>query len=215
MLRHFVAICVLLFLVSLPAHATTITFTVPPANIGPLFSGNSIELSSSSLNGTALAGQSLSLDAMFANNILARLTMTTPDVLGVGLIFSTNAGTTPGFAGPTTTGFLRDANGNPFGGTQTAGRSASSDGSFSIDLNDFIGPSTIVDLSGLHFDTSFPTSGFVVTNTTLQFTLNNQNSVRFGTIQQLPEPTSLSLLAVGFAGIICAARRRANLSKNS
>jgi len=206
MLRHFVAICALLLAVSLPAFATNVTFGVPPEKIGPVFNG-SVDLSSSSLNGMTLTGQAMSLDLMFANNILARLSLPNPDPFGIDLIISTSILGNPGFAG-TTTGFLRDALGNPFGPTQNAGRSMADDGTFSIGLSEFTGPSLTVDSSGLHFDTSFPNSpGRTITNTTLLFTMGSGNSVRFGTPQQLPEPSSVVLLGFGFVGLFFARRR--------
>ena len=206
MLRHLVAICVLLLAVTLPAHATTVTFVVPSAKIGPVFNGSTVDLSSSSLNGMTLTGQSMSLDLMFANSILSRLSIANPDPFGVDLIISTSVAGFPGFAG-TTTGFLRDASGNPFGPTQNAGLSNSDDGSFSIGLSEFTLPMS-VDSSGMHFDTIFPSSaGRTITNTTLLFTLGNENSARFGTIQQLPEPSSLVLLGLGFIGLLRFTRR--------
>jgi hypothetical protein len=208
MLRHFVAICALLLAVSLPAYATNVTFVVPAEKIGPVLTGPTVDLSSSTLNGMTLTGQSMSLDLMFANNILARLSLTNPDPFGVDLIISTSLPSAPGFAG-TTTGFLRDAAGNPFGPTQTAGRAMADDGTFSIGLSEFTGPALNIDSVGLHFDTAFPNSpGRTITNTTLLFTLGSGNNVRFGTPQQLPEPASILLLGFGFIGLLFLATRR-------
>lgn len=182
-----------------PAAADTVTFVVTPDKVGPLFSGGSVDLFSPGLNGTALSGQALSLDLVFQPGMLARLAMLSPQVFGVNLNIFTNGGF-PGFVGPATTGYLLDAAGNQFGPSQSAGRSASDDGTFNMSLVNFTNPS-MVDIRGAHFDTSLPGTGFLITNAQLQFTLNDENSVRFGTAQQLPESNSLVLLGVGLVAV--------------
>ena len=86
------------------------------------------------------------------------------------------------------------------GTLQTAGRASSSDGSFIMGLVSFslanLGGANVVDISGVHFDTSFPNTGFTVTNAELSFTLNT-NQLIFGTAQQLPETSTLALLIAG------------------
>ena len=192
------AFCVLLTILAQPAAATTISFTPSPANIGVPFQNTNVDLFSTGLNGTALSGQPFSLDLVLTNDLLARLQVVSPGALGIGLTIFTNAGSEPGFSGPTT-GFLLNPGGLQIGNSQEAGRAQSSDGSFSMALvsftpADFAGAT--VDISGAHFDTSLPNSGFVVTNARLRFTLNN-NQLIFGTAQQLPEPPALALLFVG------------------
>jgi len=182
-----------------PAAATTISFTPSPANIGVLFSNTEVDLFSTGLNGMTLSGQSLSLDLVLSNELLARIQLLEPQTLGVSLAVFTNAASVPGFAGPTT-GFLLNPSGLQVGPAQEAGRAQGSDGSFSMGLvsfagTDFGGAGT-VDVSGVHFDTSFPTTGFVVTNARLRFSLDD-NRLMFGTAQQLPEPSALLLLFAG------------------
>ncbi|HET9215929.1 MAG TPA: PEP-CTERM sorting domain-containing protein [Terriglobia bacterium] len=194
----FVLLAVLLSVPS--AAATTIPFTPSPANIGVSFSNTEVDLFSSGLNGTTLAGQPMSLDLVLTNDLLARIQLTTPDALGVTLTVFTNAGTEPGFSGPTT-GFLINPAGNPWSAPQDAGRSQASNGTFSMGLTGFssgqFGGAGTIDISGVHFETSFPNSGFLITNSRLRFTLVT-NHLIFGTAQQLPEPSTLVLL---FAGI--------------
>ena len=66
-----------------------------------------------------------------------------------------------------------------------------------------------VDISGVHFDTSLPNNGFVITDVLLSFGLNiPSQGLKFGTAQQLPEPSTLGLtlagaLAIGLAGMLC------------
>jgi PEP-CTERM motif len=180
----------------------TVQFTVAPVNIGTLIQGPvDFDLFSSGLNGTVLAGQSLSLDLVLDSDVLARLFLVDPGTFGIGLDIHTNAGTFPGFAGPTT-GYLLDPNGNQFGGTQVAGRAAGDDGTFDVGLVSFtsgnLGGAPVVDISGVHFDTSFPNSGFVITDAQLRFSLNSaDDSVEFGTARQLPEPSTSGLILVG------------------
>jgi hypothetical protein len=65
-----------------------------------------------------------------------------------------------------------------------------------------------VDISGVHFDTSLPNNGFVIADALLTFSLNGpSNGVKFGTAQQLPEPSTLGLtlagaLMIGLAGML-------------
>jgi hypothetical protein len=189
-------------------------FTVPPGNIGTTIQGPGtfVDLFSSGLNGTVLAGQSLSLDLVLSNDVLARLFLADPGGFGLGLTFVTNAATFPGFAGPTT-GFLLDSSGNQFGDTQVAGRAdGCCPGFVSIGLVSFTSSNLegaeAVDISGVHFDTSLPNTGFVITDSQLRFGLNSpDDGVTFGTAQQLPEPSTLGLtlagaLMIGLAGML-------------
>lgn len=160
-----------------------------------------IQIFSSGLNGTVLAGQSLSLNLIISNDVLARIYAVDTTGLGVGFSVDTNAGTFPGFLGPTT-GFLLAPNGAQFGDTQGAGRSDSDSGTTSAGLVSFtlanLEGQSVFDISGAHFNTSLPSTGFVVTGVSLDFSLNSWlNGLEFGTAQQLPEPSTLAMTLVG------------------
>jgi hypothetical protein len=180
----------------------TVQFSVEPANIGTLIQGpGQIDVFSSGLDGTVLAGQSLSLDLLLSNDVLARLFLPDPGSFGIELIIHTNSGTFPGFAGPTP-GYLLNPNGKQFGGTQVAGRASGSDGTLEMGLVSFnagsLAGAQAVDISGVHFDTSFPNDGFVITDAQLRFSFDSSSdAVAFGTEKQLPEPSSLGLTLVG------------------
>lgn len=201
---------ILLFgiLIALPAIGScdTVQFTVDPANIGAVSQGGSVDLFSSGLNGTVLAGQSLSLDLVLSNEVLARLFLSDPQAISIGLNVYTNAGTFPGFAGPTT-GYLLDPNGHQFGASQSAGTDDGSNGSFGMGLVSFttnkLAGAHVIDISGVHFDSIFPTTGFVVTDAQLRFSLNSQyDGVEFGTAQQLPEPPIFWELSLAFVLVV-------------
>lgn len=181
------------------AAATTVSFTPSPANIGVPFQNTTVSLFSTGLNGMTLSGQSLSLDLVLGNSLLGRIQAINPGTLGIALTVFTNAGVDPGFAG-VTTGHLLNPGGGQLGTPQTAGRASSSDGSFTMGLVSFtsanLGGASTVDISGVHFDTSFPSTGFMVTNAELSFTLNS-NQLIFGTASQLPESSTLALLIAG------------------
>lgn len=190
-------------LIALPAlgRCEVVNFTVDPAKIGTLYETGYVDLSSSGLDGTVLTGQSLSLDLVLNHDVLARLFLSDPSMFGIELSISTTVGTFPEFAGPTT-GFLLDPTGNKLGGSQVAGRSGS-DGSFAFGLDSFtadnLGGETAIDINGVHFDTTFPATGLVVTNAQLRFSLYSPlagDGVEFGTVQQLPEPPTLGLMLV-------------------
>ena len=196
-----VAFVLFAVLLSVPsAAATTISFTPAPASIGVPFSNTDVDLFSTGLNGTMLSGQPMSLDLVLTNDLLARIQLTSPADLGITLTIFTNAGTEPGFSGPTT-GFLLNPGGNPWSAPQDAGRTQASNGTFSMGLTGFssgqFGGAGTIDLSGVHFETSFANTGFLITNSRLRFSLAS-NQLLFGTPQQLPEPSTLGLL---FAGI--------------
>jgi hypothetical protein len=199
----------------------TVPFTVNPANIGtPIQGPGSVDFFSSGLNGTVLAGQSLSLDLLLSNDVLARLFLLDPGTFGIELTIYTNAGTFPGFTGPTT-GYLLDPKGNQFGGSQDAGRADGSDGTLDVGLVSFTSSNLegaqVFDISGVHFDTSLPSNGFVITNAELLFSLNSaSDSVEFGTAKQLPEPSTSGLILVGvlMIALIAWRSRRKQLSIN-
>ena len=192
----------------------TVQFTVEPANIGTVIQAPFVDLFSSGLNGTVLSGQSLSLDLVLSNDVLARLFLSDPTTFGIGLTIDTNAGTFPGFAGPTA-GFLLDPSGNQLGSSQVAGRADSSDGSFSMGLVSFtradLNGAVVIDISSVQFNTTFPNDGAVITNANLRFSFNGisgVDGVEFGTAKQLPEPSTLGLTLVGALVLALAAWRR-------
>ena len=197
-------ISLLAILIASPATnwCDTVQFTVAPANIGtPIQGPVDFDLFSSGLNGTVLAGQSLSLDLVLDNDVLARLFLVDPGTFAIGLNLHTNAGIFPGFAGPTT-GYLLDASGNQIGGTQIAGRGASDDGTFGMGLASFtlgnLGGAQAVDIGGVHFDTSLPNNGFVITDAQLRFSFDTASDrAELGTAQQLPEPSTTGLTLAG------------------
>jgi hypothetical protein len=206
-MRRTSIVLVAFFVFGLCTKADTLQFTVPLADIGPTFQSGNITLFSSELDGTVLAGQSLSLDLVLANTDLARLFLSNPGLFGIAMTIQTNAGTFPGFVG-TTVGYLLDPNGNAMGQPQFAGRADISDGSTSFGLVSFtsanLDGNDVVDISGVHFDTTLPNSGFVITNAELVFTLDaptDGNRFEFGTAQQLPEPGTLLLLALGIFAV--------------
>jgi len=208
------SILLLGILIALPAigRCDTVQFSVNAANIGtPIQGVGDFDLFSSGLDGTVLTGQSISLDLLFSDDVLARLFLTAPGTFGIGLSIHTNAGTFPGFAGPTT-GYLLNSSGSQLGGTQVAGRADGDDGTFDVGLVSFtsasLGGAQAIDISGVHFDTSFPNDGFVITDAQLRFSFNSaDDSVVFGTAKQLPEPSALWLVLVGTPMIASLARR--------
>lgn len=193
------------FLFAQSAGATTISFT--PSPIGVPLQNTNVDMFSNGLNGTLLTGQAMSLDLIFTNELLGRITLLNANEFDLVLTVFTNAPGEPGFAGAGSTGFLINPNGGQLGSSIEAGRSQGNDGTFDLGLVTFspssFGGANVIDISGVHFDTSLPTSGFAVTNTRLRFTPNS-NQMLFGTAAQLPESSTLALLVAGisFAGLM-------------
>ena len=185
----------LLLLLPLSAHAATITFTVNPGDIGVKKVG-SFGVFSGDLNGTTLAGQTLSLDLVFGGDVLARFYEPFP--LHVSLTVFTNAGGFPGFSGAATSGYLLNPDGTQKTAEQLAGRSMS-EGSFSSGLIDALNQREATDIKGAHMNLVLPNTGFTVTNARLLFSMsaNPSESMVFGTPAQIPEPSTLLLLALG------------------
>ena len=192
----------------------TVQFTIDPANTGIVFAGGTSfpvslnsDLTSSALNGTVLAGQSLSLDLVLSNEMLARLIANDTEV-GVTLAVYTNAPYSfTEFAGPSSTGFLLDPEGNQLGPTEILGRAGGNNGAMFVGVE---GPSPPgADISGAQFDITLPNTGYVITGIDLGFeAVTPYDSVEFGTAQQLLEPSSLLLLGSGLLGLVVLFRRK-------
>ena len=59
-------------------------------------------------------------------------------------------------------------------------------------------PEPNVDISGAHFDITLPNTGFVITGLELSFGVSGPpEGVKFGTAEQLPEPSTFGLTAMG------------------
>ena len=196
------AAIVLLLSSTAPAAATTVTFPVGAGQIGPDLTGD-IDLFSSSLNGVTLSKQSMSLDLLLAQDVLARILF---GDISVALTIQTNTAGSPGFAGATS-GFLFGPKGAALHSPLAAGGAAASDGTFSIGLVDLSALlSGVIDVAGVHFDTTFPDNGSLITGARLRFSVNPDVSLVFGTAAQLPEPATAVLLAAAGALLLAVSR---------
>jgi len=187
------------------ASANPITLTVNPGLVGPTFEGaRDLDFSfGSQLDGVTLSGQSMSLDFVFADGILARVSSSVEGTLDLGVLLEvqTTANGFPGFAGPDTMGFALAPDGTPLQPPQSTGRGAGSDGTFFAGIFPTLAV-TNFEMSGVHFDIVFPSTGYMVTGGKIRVSsVDDLQSIRFGTAAQLPEPATLALLLVG---VLCA-----------
>jgi len=199
--------------------ATTIEFQVPFQRIGPVLTGGSAsaDLLSSGLNGVMFQGQTLSLDFVLADDVLARMFRSPTTSIDVQL--ATNATGSPGIPSSLPTGFLIGRDGVRASNTVmgTWSQFFVPDGSVFMFLNLGV---TVVDLnvpasyccsgafemSGVHFDVTLPNTGFVITATHLR--LFDGFKLQFGTAAQLPEPSTLLLLLIGVPTVLVLDRTR-------
>ncbi len=213
-MRYFLAIVFAICFV-VPVHATTVSFNVDPSMTGIVFVGEAyypdftIRLSSSNLATNPLTGQNLSIDAVFADDVLMRLTMLVPTSFDIGLHVTTGGPVNPGLTESTTV-FLLDGSGSPAsivkdGGSTTVGNNAFFMSVGRLTRADVNG-ATSLDLRGVHFDTTFSDSEHAITSAELVIYFHS-NRAEFGTVAQLPEPPSLALLPLGLIAISMVRRR--------
>jgi len=192
---------------STSVDAITITFDVPFVLIGPVLTGISahVDLSSSGLNGVIFQGQTLSLDFVLAEDVLARVFRSGLTEFFVQI--STNAPGSPGTPANLPTGFLIGRNGAPAGTTAmgTWSQHFIPDGLVFIFLNDAASAccSGAIDISGVHLDVMLPNTGFAITDAHL-FLQTFQ--LQFGTASQLPEPATLVLVLIGIVFVAIVLR---------
>jgi hypothetical protein len=114
------------------------------------------------LNGTALQGQTLSLDFLFANGHFARLFSVTNPQFGILITLNISGSGDVGFLDGT--GFLLDQNGNALGAPEALGSISGPDsltvGLFPLRSGQF---STPLDFYGVHTDLLLPNSPFTIT----------------------------------------------------
>lgn len=155
----------------------------------------------SALNGTALLGQSLSVDFVFTNSQYVRL-FTGTTSFSVLVTLQTNGFGFVGFLHGT--GYLTDCLGNALEPPENLGSASSYDGRMLVDLYPQV--SRPIDFYGVHFDLIFPTNPTVVV-TGGQFRLFS-NSGPFGIGPSVPDTGSTAiLLGTGFLGIVLFSRR--------
>lgn len=184
-----------------PSH--TVTSQTPPSTFDDL-------------NGTALSGQSLSVDFGFLNDEFVRVFSVTSDAFQVLIKLQTNSVGFTGFLDGT--GYLIDINGDPIPGYGITGSAAGSDGSMAISLfpllkdedgtpnDDLLRP---FDFYGVHYDLTFPdVNDDTIFVTTGEFALSADGGV-FGIGPGIPDnivPESgatLLLLGIGLLVSIC------------
>ena len=155
------------------------------------------------LNGTALQGQTLSLDFTFTNNHFVRL-FTVTNSFSAFVTLATKASGLAGFLEGT--GFLVNDQGNPLHAPQDLGSASSSSGEMFVSL--FPPPlKRPVDFFGVHLDLTFPDNPSVAV-TGGQFRLRTDgDSGPFGIGPGIPADivpdlgSSLFLLSIALAGL--------------
>jgi hypothetical protein len=170
----------------------------------------------SGLNGTALQGQTLSLDLTFLNGEFTRLFTVTSNSFIALLTLQTNGSGVVGFLGGT--GFLVDQQGNPLQQPQELG-SASGNGSMAAGLLPLLsgGLQRPIDFFGIHLDLMLPADSSVSV-TGGELALMSDMGAPFGVGPGVPRDivpetgNTLSLLSLGLLGAVLGRLRLRQLS---
>jgi hypothetical protein len=168
LMKRFFAIPVLALLAFIPAVTSVevARATNIPIDLGPPGAlSTDLVVPFTTVNGTSLSGQDLSLDFGFSGSQFVRLFSVTTD-FQVSVKLQTNTLGSPGFLSGT--GFLRDQLGNPLQPAQDLGSASSSDGSMiGVLFPLFPGagaPNRPFDFFNVHFDLTLPNnSSFDIT----------------------------------------------------
>jgi hypothetical protein len=174
------------------------------------------------LNGTQLAGQTLSLDFSFARDQFVRISKTTSSAFDVSLAFHTNGSSLLGFLEGT--GYLTNINGNPIPGFGITGSASSDSGDLFIGLfplvkdhngtpnRDLHRP---LDFYDVHFDITLPDNpSFFITGADVTlFSSSNHPIQGFGIGPFVPDSGNTGLL-FGLAAVVVLAQRAASSRKS-
>lgn len=170
------------------------------------------------LSGTALQGQTLSINFVFGTGRFGRLFSVTDSSLAAGLTLSTSLSGSPGFLGGT--GFLFDQQGQqmiPLQSPQQLGSASNSNGVMFAGLFPLQagGLNRPLDFFGIHFDLTLPDNPSVVLTSDSSFDLfffDNNPSARFGVGPGIPQnivpegtPT-LFLFSIGAVAVMFGRR---------
>jgi hypothetical protein len=165
------------------------------------------------LNGTALQGQTLSINFIFGNGHFGRLFSVTDSSLAASLTLNTNWSGLVGFLDGT--GYLFDQQGHELQSPQMLGSASSSSGTmfaglFPLQSGNVSRP---LDFFGIHFDLTLPNNPSVMlaegSTFDLSFSENNANA-RFGIGPGIPQDivpdaaSTLYLLSIGLVAIVAA-----------
>jgi hypothetical protein len=173
------------------------------------------------LDGLTLNGQTIRLDFLFSDNILARVRGGPVGGFGVAtsLTLQTNAGTFPGSLGEATTGFFIGGDGNPLHrplGRDRVGSGAGANGTMFVGLVPGI---RNFDMSGVHYDIDLPATGYQVTGGSLSLFsagTSDGTTIRFERAHQLPEGDLSPWTLVVLAGtLVCVHARRHQIIQNA
>ena len=192
--------------VSIPhAEATTIDLDLgPPPRVT-----SKVTNSFAALNGTALQGQTLSLDFTFSNGEFVRLFTVTSNPFVALLKLQTNSSGMVDFLSGT--GFLVDQQGNPLQPPQQLGSASGNNGLLAAGLFPLL-PGDLqrpLDFFGIHLDLTFPMAPSI-SITGEEFLFQSDSSAPFGIGPGVPSDivpdhgSTLFLLSFAFLGPVLA-----------
>lgn len=204
----------LLLMLAVPAYAdvipiTAIQFAIPQDKIAVPLKGD-VDFFSPALNGVPAQGQQVSLDLLLADDALARMQIA--GEIGFGVRFFTTAGPFQGGWATNVTAYLIDHDFQhvPVQWAAGGGGGATNDGSFHAGAHslNYATPTPFL-FRGFHFDMTFPNTDATITNTRMRWNVAN---AEFGTIQQLPEGSTVGMVLAGLtlltAGLFLRESRR-------
>jgi hypothetical protein len=207
---RIVALLVLALSLSASRAGATVILDVPAGwvdNPQPF----DVDLWTSAFNGAAVQGQTLSVDFLFSDGLIAQFTHDSFAPFSFVVVWNifTTATTFPGMPDGSSSGWLIGADGSRI--ETASGVFDGSDGTTAVGLQ--AAEQAVLEVQGFHFDFVLPTTPYVITDGQIRIGGNSHTALTFvrSSTEPVPEPPALLLIPLGLAWL----RRQSVLNRRS